>query len=49
MTSTGAVGFRHLGSDGQEIIKTVVSLSSDNYPELLRKCIMINTPWVFTR
>lgn len=44
----GAVGFRHLGSDGQEIIKTVVSLSSDNYPELLRKCIMINTPWVFT-
>lgn len=44
----GAVGFRHLGSDGQEIIKTVVSMASDNYPELLRKCYMINTPWVFS-
>jgi len=44
----GAVGFRHLGSTGQEIIRTVVAISSDNYPELMRKCYMINTPWVFT-
>lgn len=26
------VGFEHLGSKGQEIIKTVVSIASDNYP-----------------
>jgi hypothetical protein len=44
----GAVGFRHLGTTGQNIIRTVVTVSSDNYPELLRKCYMVNTPWVFT-
>eukprot|EP01034_Spumella_vulgaris_P029848 gene29847-36968_t len=43
----GGVGFEHLGSKGQEIIKSVVALASDNYPELMRKCYMINTPWVF--
>jgi hypothetical protein len=44
----GGVGFRHLGSTGQDIIKSVVAISSDNYPELMRRCFMINTPWVFT-
>ena len=39
----GAVGFEHISSQGQEIIRAVVSLSSDNYPELMRKCFMINT------
>ena len=42
------IGFRHLGSTGQEIIKTMVSVSSDNYPEMLRKCLIVNIPWVFT-
>ena len=39
----GAVGFEHVTSQGQEIIRAVVTLSSDNYPELMRKCFMINT------
>lgn len=43
----GGVGFEHLGSQGQEIIKAVVTMASDNYPELMRKCYMVNTPWVF--
>ena len=41
------VGFEHLGSKGQEIIKAVVNVASDNYPELMHKCHMINTPWLF--
>mmetsp|Transcript_31222 Transcript_31222/g.44866 ORF Transcript_31222/g.44866 Transcript_31222/m.44866 type:complete len:349 (+) Transcript_31222:2523-3569(+) len=41
------VGFEHLGSRGLEIIKAVVTLASDFYPELMRKCYMVNTPWVF--
>eukprot|EP01036_Dinobryon_divergens_P034273 gene34273-44275_t len=43
----GAVGFEHLGSKGQEIIKAVITIGSDFYPELMRKCFMINTPWIF--
>lgn len=42
------IGFRHLGSTGQEIIKMMVSVSSDNYPELLRKCLIVNSPWIFS-
>lgn len=41
------IGFEHLGSKGQEIIKAVVNVASDNYPELMHKCHMINTPWLF--
>ncbi len=41
------VGFEHLGAKGQEIIKAVVGVASDNYPELMHKCHMINTPWLF--
>jgi len=41
------VGFEHIGSQGQEIIRAVIGVSSDNYPELMRKCFMINTPWLF--
>jgi len=43
----GAVGFEHLSSRGMEIIKAVINLASDNYPELMRKCYMINAPWIF--
>jgi hypothetical protein len=41
------IGFEHLGTKGQEIIKAVVGVASDNYPELMHKCHMINTPWLF--
>mmetsp|Transcript_23884 Transcript_23884/g.35042 ORF Transcript_23884/g.35042 Transcript_23884/m.35042 type:complete len:321 (+) Transcript_23884:108-1070(+) len=41
------VGFEHLGSQGQEIIKAVIGVASDNYPELMHKCHMINVPWLF--
>eukprot|EP01038_Epipyxis_sp_PR26KG_P017014 gene17014-23384_t len=43
----GSVGWDHLGTSGQEIIKAVVSIASDNYPELMRKCFMIKSPWIF--
>ena len=43
----GAVGFEHVGAKGQEIIQAVISLAGPNYPELMRKCFMINAPWVF--
>lgn len=41
------VGFEHLGSQGMEIIRAITSVASDNYPELMRKCYMINSPWIF--
>jgi hypothetical protein len=41
------IGFEHLGAKGQEIIKAVVNVASDNYPELMHKCHMLNTPWLF--
>ena len=41
------VGFEHIGARGQEIIRSVIGVSSDNYPELMRKCFMINMPWLF--
>lgn len=41
------VGMEHLGTNGQNILRAIIGLSSDNYPELMKKCYMINTPWVF--
>jgi CRAL/TRIO domain len=41
------VGFEHVGAKGQEIIQAVIGVASANYPELMRKCFMINAPWVF--
>jgi len=41
------VGLEHLGTQGQEIIRAIIGISSDNYPELMKKCFMINTPWLF--
>jgi len=41
------VGFEHLSNKGREIIQAVVTLASDNYPEMMRKTFMINVPWVF--
>jgi hypothetical protein len=37
----------HIGSQGREIIRSVIGLSADNYPEMMGKCYMINTPWLF--
>ena len=41
------IGFEHLGVQGQEIISAILKVSTDNYPELMKKCYMINTPWLF--
>ena len=41
------VGLDHCSEKGREIIKSVVKVGSDNYPELLRKCYLVNCPWVF--
>lgn len=30
--SLGGVGFTHLGAQGQDIIKAVITVASDNYP-----------------
>ena len=43
----GGVGMEHLSMQGQEIIRAIIGLSSDNYPELMKKCFMVNTPWLF--
>lgn len=40
-------GLGHIGTDGQTVIKWILELAVDNYPELLFKCHMINVPWIF--
>ena len=42
-----AVGVTHCSEAGRQVIKAIVSVSSDNYPELLRRCYLINVPWIF--
>lgn len=41
------VGLDHMSEVGRQIIKAVVVMGSDNYPELLTKCFLINVPWIF--
>ncbi len=41
------LGLEFLGANGKSLLRSVVSLASDNYPETLRKSYMINTPWLF--
>jgi hypothetical protein len=43
----GSVTLEHCSEVGRQIIKAIVTVSSDNYPELLKKCYLINVPWVF--
>jgi len=43
----GGIGLAHISSQGQEIIRSIISISSNNYPELMGKCFMINSPWLF--
>ena len=40
-------GISHIGTDGQTVIKWILELAVDNYPELLCKCHMVNVPWIF--
>ena len=40
-------GLGHIGLDGQTVIKWILEIAVDNYPELLLKCHMINVPWIF--
>ena len=40
-------GLNHVGSDGQTVIKWILEIAVDNYPELLHRCNMINVPWIF--
>ena len=40
-------GLAHIGTDGQTVIKWILDLAVDNYPELLFQCNMINVPWIF--
>jgi hypothetical protein len=41
------VGFAHIGGDGQKVLKWILEIATDNYPELLFKCHMVNVPWIF--
>lgn len=41
------IGWEHIGTKGLEIIKTIMHVATDNYPEMMRKCFMVNTPWLF--
>ena len=41
------LGMEHCGPKGQEISKKSTVLARDNYPEMLRKVIIVNSPWVF--
>ena len=40
-------GMAHVGGDGQTVMKWILEIAADNYPELLFKSHMINTPWIF--
>lgn len=42
------VGLAHLGSEGRALVSSALSLGLPNYPHYLGKCIMINTPWIFS-
>ena len=41
------VGWDHVGSTGREILGAVIKVASDNYPELMRRCFIINSPFIF--
>lgn len=41
------LGFEHVGPKGLEIMKSIIGISSDNYPEMMKKTYIVNTPWVF--
>ena len=42
------VGLEHFCANGAEIISLMIKISSDNYPEFMRRCFIINTPFIFS-
>lgn len=42
------VGLAHMGGEGRALVSAALSLGLPNYPEYLGKCLMINTPWLFS-
>ena len=40
-------GMSHVGGDGQTVMKWILEIAADNYPELLYKSHMVNVPWIF--
>ena len=36
-----------LGSDSKAIIKSSIAICQDNFPEMLFKSHMVQTPWIF--
>ena len=41
----GKLSYEHVKE--RELLKTIVVIASQNYPELLRKCFIINAPFIF--
>jgi len=44
----GELTLEHLGTKGQQISRTVINISSDNYPEMLKKMYIVKAPWIFS-
>ena len=40
-------GLSHIGSDGKIVLKWILELAGDNYPDLMLKCHMVNAPLLF--
>ncbi len=40
-------GLEHASKPARELIKKVISISQDNYPEQMDICYLVNVPWVF--
>src|SRR5690606_21227355 len=40
-------GKDYMTSQGINILRSVISVAQDNYPELLNRCVMLNAPWLF--
>ena len=42
------VGLEHFCATGAEIISLMIKMSADNYPEFMRRCFIINAPFIFS-
>jgi hypothetical protein len=40
-------GKDYMTSQGVNILRSVISVAQDNYPELMNRCVMVNAPWLF--
>eukprot|EP00455_Lapot_gusevi_P014478 TRINITY_DN1722_c0_g1_i13.p1 TRINITY_DN1722_c0_g1~~TRINITY_DN1722_c0_g1_i13.p1 ORF type:complete len:280 (-),score=76.31 TRINITY_DN1722_c0_g1_i13:140-979(-) len=41
------LGMKHLKSSCINMLKAIIKVSQDNYPEMLNKLIVVNVPWFF--